>query len=298
MNNKKEVKLVDKVKRLLRRLGCQRWLHHFGPKIYEFYEHICALCIRWYCRLSYRRMSNFCDLLGIRCPSKSALQYTMQKIKIGLRQKILELTSGSNHYILALDSTGFSLSNPSYHYLRRIDGNIPKIPVKLSAAFNTKRKKFCAGKIRVLPAHDIKDAKYILARTRPKIAVADKAYSAEALYRFADENNLLLMAPKKKNVKRGYARRKMHKMFRERTYHRRELIESGFGSVKRKFGASVSSKKTKTIKADIYGRLICHNLFYGFIETWDRAALWALLKTLNKKKNWISHRKEVISNEY
>jgi len=53
----------------------------------------------------------------------------------------------------------------------------------------------------------------------------------------------------------------MHKNFRIRTYHRRELIESGFGSIKRKFGSSVSSKKARTIRSEIYGRLVCHNIF-------------------------------------
>ena len=174
----------------------------------------------------------------------------------------MQLTSGTGHYLIAIDSTGFSATNPSYHYLRRIDGKMPKIPIKLSAAFDTRKKKFCAAKIRVLPAHDIKDAKFLLQKSQPKIAVADKAYSAEALYRFAEEQNILLMVPKKKNVKRGHARNKMHNLFRNRTYHRRELIESGNSSLKRKFGASVSSKTVRTIRTEVYGRLVCHNLFY------------------------------------
>src|SRR4030042_941069 len=56
-------------------------------------------------------------------------------------------------------------------------------------------------------------------------------------------------------------RRLSIKNFNEDVYHRRELIESGFGSVKRRFGSSVSSKKIKTIRSDIYGRLLCHNIF-------------------------------------
>lgn len=262
---KKEDKLINKVKRLLRRLGMPRWLHHFGPKTYEFYEHFCALQIQRFCRLSYRRIAKLFDLLGIRCPSKSALQYTAKKLDSAFWQKALKATSGVS-YLVAIDSTGLSMTNPSYHYLRRIDGKWPKIPVKLSCAFDTRKKKFCAAKIRVLPAHDIRDARYLLKHSQPKIAVADKAYSAEALYRFAEDQNILLMAPKKKNVKRGYARNKMHKKFRLRTYHRRELIESGNSSIKRKFGASVSSKTARTIRTEVYSRLVCHNLFGRLTE--------------------------------
>ncbi len=72
----KETKLVKKVKRLLRRLGWPRWLHHFGPKKYEFWQHLVALLLRFFCRLSYRRVKQLLDLLGMICPSKSSLQRT------------------------------------------------------------------------------------------------------------------------------------------------------------------------------------------------------------------------------
>ena len=258
---KKEVKLFNKVKRLLKRLNCPRWLHHFGPKIYEFFEHLVALLIKTFCKLSYRRTKQILDLLEIICPSKSALQYTANKLNAAFWQKVLNATSGDS-YLVALDSTGFSRENPSYHYLQRTDGKMPKVPVKLSVAFGTRKKKFHAAKIRVLPAHDIKDAKPLLEKAKPKIAVADKAYSAEKLYRFAEEQNILLMVPMKKNAKRGHARIRMHKKFRVRTYNRRQLIESGFGSIKRKFGASVSSKTVRTIRTELYEKLVCHNLFY------------------------------------
>jgi len=76
-------------------------------------------------------------------------------------------------------------------------------------------------------------------------------------------------------------RRKAAKKFRLRTYHRRELIESGNSSLKRKFGVSVSSKQSKTINAEVMSRLIYHNLFGLDFETQDRATLISLiLKTL------------------
>lgn len=262
----KETKLVKKVKRLFKRLRMPRWLHHFGPKTYEFYEHFCALQIQRFNRLSYRRTAKLFDMLGIRCPSKSALQYTAKKLDSAFWQKALKATSG-DVYLAAIDSTGLSMTNPSYHYLRRIDGKMPKIPIKLSCAFDTRKKKFCAAKIRVLPAHDIKDAEFLLKHSKPKIAVADKAYDSEKLYKYAAENNILLMVPKKINTKKGFYRKKAQKHYRLKTYHRRPLIESGNSSIKRKFGASVSSKTARTIRTEVYSRLVCHNLFGRLIET-------------------------------
>lgn len=262
---KKEEKLVNKVKRLLRRLGMPRWLHHFGPKIYELYEHLSALIIRFYCRLSYRRIKKLLDMLGIICPSKSALQYTADRIPSWLWNRAIEITSGGMHHLIAIDSTGLSRTNPSYHYLRRIDGKIPKMYVKLSSAFDTRRKKFCSAKIRVIPRHDVKDFNHLLKYLKPKIIVADKGYDSNKIHRYCYENRIKAYIPLKDYGKKivhnmwSY-RRKAAKYFRKRTYNRRVLIESGFHSIKTKYGSSINSKNAKTIRADVYCRLLCHNL--------------------------------------
>jgi len=261
---KKEIRLVNKVKRLLRRLGMPRWLHHFGPKTYEFYQHFCALLIRFFCRLSYRRVKYFFDLLGMVCPSKSALQATAAKLDSVFWQKVLKATSGKAQ-LVAIDSTGFSSTNPSYHYLHRIDGKMPKVPIKMSSAFDTKKRKFVAAKIRVLPAHDIRDAKFLIEKSNPKILVADKAYDANWLHLFCKERNVKTHIPLRKCGKprfgRWNARQQAAKKFDEKIYPQRELIESGHSSIKRKYGSSVSSKKARTIRTEIYGRLACHNIF-------------------------------------
>ena len=272
---KKEIKQVNKIKRLLRRLGCPRWLHHYGPKTYEFYEHLFALLIRAFCRLSFERTKNFLDMLGIRCPSKSALQYTSSKLDGSFWQKFLKATSGQPH-LVALDATGFSRENPSYYYLKRIDGKMPKVPIKLSVAFDTRKKKFCAAKIRVLPSHDIRDAKALLLQTRPKVLVADKAYDARWLHEFCSSFGTKAVIPVRewgKPKHRNFGlRMKSAKKFNLRVYHRRELVESGFSALKRKFGASVSSKTVRTIRTEVYCRLVCHNIFlfvYGLLG-WSR----------------------------
>ena len=261
---KKEERLVHKVKRLLKRLGCPRWLHRFGPKTYEFLDHLQALLLRAFCRLSYRRVKQLFDLLGMKCPSKSALQYTSAKLNSGFWQKVLRITSG-NPYLVAIDSTGLSRTNPSYHYLKRIDGGMPKVPIKLSVAFDTMKKKYCAAKIRVRPAHDIKDAKSLIKKASPKMIVADKAYDANWLHEYCKSRNIKAVIPirrwGKPKHKNFSIRMQAAKCFKIRIYHRRELVESGNSSNKRKYGSSVSSKKVRTIRTEVYARLACHNLF-------------------------------------
>jgi len=256
---KKQERLVNKVKRLLKRLGCPRWLHKYGPKKYEFLHHVQALLVRFYSRLSYRRVKKLFDLLDIKCPGKSALQEMAARLDTRFWNRILKATCPSS-YIVAMDATCFSRSDPSYHYLRRIDGKIPRVPVKLNATFDTRHKKFVAGKVRVLPAHDLRDASDLLRQSNPKILVADKGYTSEKLHQQAHHQGVLLMVPIKKNIHRGFYRKKHAKLFRIQTYHRRELVESGFSSIKRKMGSSVSSRKARTIRSEVLGRLACHNI--------------------------------------
>ena len=209
-------KLVNKVKRLLKRLRMPRWLHHFGPKKYEFYEHFIALSIRFFCKLSYRRVKQLLDLLDIRCPSKSALQYTSEKLDTNFWSRVLNISCGKS-YLVAIDSTGFSRTNPSYHYLKRINGCLPKIPIKVSTAFDTRKKKFAAAKIRVLPAHDIKDVKYLIEKSKPKVIAADKAYDANWLHEYCQEKGIKAHIPirnkGKPRFKRWTARRQAEKTF-------------------------------------------------------------------------------------
>ena len=118
---KKEERLIKKVKRLLKRLKCPRYMHHFGPKIYEFYEHITALLIKEICRLSFRRASNILALLGVNTPSYSALCKSRKRIPFVLWNSLLQLTANFNSDLIAVDSTGFSRTNPSWHYVKRIN---------------------------------------------------------------------------------------------------------------------------------------------------------------------------------
>jgi len=162
---KKKAKLVNKVKRLLKRLGCPRWLHHFGPKKYEFWQHIVALFVKQECKLGYRRVSRLLDYLGFNVPTYSALAKMVKRIPLVLWQNILKLTASFKTYIVYIDGAGMSRPLPSPYYYRRIDKPYPvEIPLKLSMAVDTKRKKIVILRLRSKTAHDIKDAKYLVNR--------------------------------------------------------------------------------------------------------------------------------------
>ena len=258
----KEVKLINKVKRLLKRLGCPRYLHKFGPKTYEFYQHVVALLLKEVFKLSFRRVSNLLKMLGIKVPTYSSLCVTRKKIPLYLWKKFLQITADFDSNLVAVDSTGLSRTNPSWHYIKRIDRKKPvRRFVKLSAFFDTRRKKFLAIRIRSKPRHDIKDVNYLLRqRKNMKKLLGDSAYDAESLHKLAYEKGIITVIKPRKNVKRGIYRRKQMKCYRKRIYNRRSMIESGFGSLKRKYGNFLLARAISAQRAEIYCRAIAHNL--------------------------------------
>ena len=103
----KETKLVKKVKRLLRKAGLPRWLHRFGPKKYDFWQHALALLIKQECKLSYRRTSRLLSMLGMVVPTYSALAKMAKRVPLDLWQRLLAATV-QPAVLAAVDGTGLS----------------------------------------------------------------------------------------------------------------------------------------------------------------------------------------------
>ena len=275
MNGKREAKLINKIKRLLKRINYPRWLHHYGPKTYEFYQHVVALMLKECFQLSFRRVSKLLNMLGVHVPTYSALCKMRKRILLSMWKKILQITADFNSHLVAIDSTGFSLTNPSWHYVKRIDRKKPiKSYIKLSSFFDTRRKKFLTLRIRARPRHDTQDVKYLLKeRSNMKKLLGDSAYDAEWIHEKAHELGIVTVIKPKKNVKKGFYRKKQAKYYSERTYHRRSMIESGFGSLKRKYGSYVLARSISAQRAEIYCRAIAHNLDLLNNKIFNRALL-------------------------
>jgi len=279
----KEVKLVKKIKHLLKRAGIPRYLHRYGPKKYAFVTHALALFIRQAGKLSYRRASKLLRELGFMVPTYSAL-CKMNKRAASILVRLFEQTSSFSSVVVAsLDATTIARSNPSWHYIKRIDRKKPVArPLKLSMAVDTRRKKIIALRLRAKPRHDTKDVQYLLQRMpQPKILVADKGYDAEYVHEYCFKQGITTMIPSKKTTKKGFYRKKQRKRWRLRTYHRREISEALFSATKQRYGSSVSSRSIRTQRSDIYCRAILQNLSLAKPEIFNSAHLkQKLLKPL------------------
>ena len=269
--SKKEERLSRKIKRLLRQLGMPRWLHHFGPKTYELWQHIFAFVVMTVCRLSLRRVNKLLAMLGFEVPTYSALCKSRKRISPTLFQRAMAITAGYPHQWVAIDSTGFSTINPSYHYVKRIGRKKPiKSFVKQSSLFDVKNKTFVALRVRAKPRHDIKDVKYLLKRADVQTTLyGDTAYDAEWLHELCFDKKIQTQIKPRKNAKKGFYRRKQMKNYSEEEYHQRVLIESGQGAVKRKYGGFTLAKHIRSIKVEAYCKAVCYNLRLGRLEIFN-----------------------------
>jgi len=273
-----KTKLVNKVKRLVRRIGLPRWLHHYGPKKYEFLHHAIAYIVKQECKLGYRRVTRLLRWLGLKCPCSSALCTSFNKLPLNIWQKMLSATITKHQNLIAIDGTGMSRPLPSPYYYRRIDKPYPiEIPLKLSIAVDTRTKKILSLRLRARSAHDLRDAKYIIGHLpyTPKKIIADKGYDAEWLHRYCHKLSVEAVIPMRdygtKTIYRGKSlRRKCKRKFNKRIYHRREMIEAVFSAIKRKFGASVNSVKFSAQRAEMYCRAIAHNIIFCLGDYFER----------------------------
>lgn len=266
---KKEEQPVQEVKRLVKRAAMPRWLHRFGPKRYELWQHLLALLARELFQLSYRRTTQLLRMLGLTCASKSTLQYTASRVSSVLWQRLLCATLKLGKVcVAAIDGTGLARSSPSWYYIKRINGKPAKRFVKLSILVDTARKKVLAACVRMLPAHDVRDVSLLLKKTPllPHKIVADKGYDSESIHERCFEQGIVSLIPPRKITRSGFYRRKMLHKFNLRTYHRREMVESVFSSLKRKFGSSVRCCKARTLRAQVFCRLILHNLISSIVQ--------------------------------
>jgi len=274
-----ENRLLKKVKRLVKRAGLPLFLHHFGPKTYFFAEHVLALVIREYCRLSLRKVSALLSGLGANCPSYSALCKVVKRVPRALWNALFKATiQFRSTFIAAFDGTYYSRSNPSYHYLKRTKKKNPKAVVQVDALLDTRRKKWLTPpSTRLKRVHETKDIRPLIQDALPIVKIAiDKVADDEKIHRELERDyHIQPYIPIRKGVENGLYRFKHAAYFHNKTYHRRSLIESAFGKNKRTQGQSVKNRMTKTIRTEITLRYINDNinLLATLLEIFNRALI-------------------------
>lgn len=214
------------------------------------------------------------DLQLKKIPSDSTIKMFISRIETRTLEEIIiktiELTKNRN-VETAIDSTGFQLEDGSYSYMKRIGTATKKRKnLKLSGCVDTKKHLFLAVKIRKSNAHDSKDFKLLILKTKKtgkKIIFnsADKAYDSEELHEFSEEQGFVNIVPLRKHTTKiwrtqGRHRKILRRNFPEKKYHRRSIIENMWFCVKRLCGKVVFAKKWINQKKELIGKVIAYNI--------------------------------------
>lgn len=262
----KEVKLVIKIKRLLKRGKIPRWIHHFGPKKYESWIHFFCLLLKQACKMSYRRVSKLLTDLGFKVPTYSALCKSLKRLTVKQLELLLQATNQFKKTLVgAVDGFYFSQVNPSFAYLDRIKRGFPRKNTQCVGIIDTRRKKWLGVTTRRKPRGEYCLAKKLLTKllTLIEILVADKGFDVNEFYKLLKKIGIKGIIPVKKGIHRGFFRNLMKKYFRTRTYHRRSIIESAISRLKRLYGNFLYSRNTLQQRKEVLLRLIADNLKIG-----------------------------------
>ena len=280
---KKKERLYKKILGLWNQAGLPAYLHRMGPKKYKSY--FLAFC--WFITQNWTRSLRQTQALlfelGFPVPHWTTIQKAASRFSARVWSLLHRLTVlNEQPYICAVDSTGFSLSNPSRHYTNVIAGKV-RCPAKLSVLVDTRTSKALALRFRAKIAHDARDLKNLLQQSHvlPRKIVADSAYDAEeSVFEPCYEQGITAVVKPCKNRKRGFYRHKMRKEYDLRTYHRRPLVEGFFSRLKQRFGGNLRCRTARNQRAEVYARVILHNLFY---RIW-RLSTAPLFRKLFKKE--------------
>jgi len=260
---KKRKTIVNKVKHLLRKAGLPKYLHNKGPKRFCFWELCLGLLIKEVFRLSYRRTALFLSEFYAIELHWTTLQKCRKRVPLSVWQLLLRLTADDSVSVAAIDGTGLQRSNPSAHYLKRIDHDSKvTIPIMITSMVDVMRRKFISVKHHIGRCGEVADVHYLVNQFQNEIdlILMDKGYDSENLHRYLRELGIYSIAPVKKNWAKGQIRKQLKDCFDYSLYWQRNIIESLFSALKRLFGTLLHSRSARTQRAELYMRLIAYNL--------------------------------------
>jgi len=235
--------------------------------------------------VSYRRFVEICEENNIQhmlCLKQIPHFTTLQKFVARTNKKIFEQLVKACRKLLnlknieaSIDATGFSNTNPSHHYCKRINKHV-KNYTKTTFITDNKTKLILNVKTVSNHTHDTMFFKPMIKEIKKslKLMLADKGYDSKTNRQYCLENNIEIHIPfrqwdksRKQEAGKPSKRKLLEKRFDQIKYNKRSTIEAINSAIKRTLGSYVLARdasqqqKQVTIKALTYnieriGRII------------------------------------------
>ncbi|MFA0823134.1 MAG: IS5 family transposase [Methanomethylovorans sp.] len=253
----------------------------YSKRKYTQHQLLTLILLKEYLNVDYRSIVELVELMdklklriGLKqVPHFTTLHKFITRLKSVIFRSLLQQTlklfySYSEKIdINAIDSSGFTSGHCSYYYSFRT-GKKRRSFLKVSISVDTDKFIITGFTISGKPVHDTKHATTLLKqcdKNRKSIYyVMDKGYDSEEIHSLVREKlDSIAMIPlrerKRKKIKGKY-RRRMIQDFDRVLYHVRNLAETMFSVIKRKYGEEIKARKYWNQLKEVKAKLLIHNL--------------------------------------
>jgi transposase len=257
LSSNKYIKFIDLSLKTVQSSRLNLYSCKYSKRVYTQHQLLVLVLLKEYISTDYRDFVELIDLMNNikekldldKIPHYTTLQKFISRIPSLLfnlvLSKVLKLfySHGENVSITAIDATGFTSSYASHYYSRRT-GKLRRSFLKTSISVDTDKKVILGWKVSQKTDHDVKHAKSLIRQSnklrKSECYVLDKGYDSEKIHalireEIKAESIIPLRVRKRKKIKGKY-RRQLFLTFDKIRYNKRNIAETTFSVVKRKFG--------------------------------------------------------------
>ncbi len=164
--------------------------------------------------------------------------------------------------VAAIDGTTMARSNPSQHYIKKINCELCTRPIQQVVLIDVEHRKFLSWRTRAKPRGEKCDVPYLIEHSSvlPELVLMDKNFDSQPLHTYLRDVGVWSIAPVRKRCTQGRYRKQLRDCFDWPLYWQRNIVECLFSAVKRLFGSHIRARTARMQRAEVNSKLIAYNI--------------------------------------